>query len=66
MTVQELSFNGFLVDDLDRICDVVSDQARLCAEGRGIVHPLPPALHDDHRSKRKYTRGGHKKLKVRL
>lgn len=65
VTVHELSYNGFLVDDLDRICDVVSDHARLCAEGPGIEHPPPPMyLGEDTRSKRKYTRGGHKKLKV--
>jgi hypothetical protein len=64
VSVQELSFNGFLVDDLDRICDVVSDHARLCAEGPGIEHPPPPHHGDESRSKRKYTRGGHKKLKV--
>jgi len=64
VSVRELSFNGFLVDDLDRICDVVSDHARLCAEGPGIEHPPPHHHGDESRSKRKYTRGGHKKLKV--
>ena len=71
LTVHELSMDGYLVDDMDSICDVLSDQARVVALGPGIEPlplprnpPPPPLPAEEGRTKRKYTRGGHKKLKV--
>ena len=69
LTVHELSLNGYLVDDVDSICDVLTDQSRVVALGPGIAPPPPQrpvslAPPDEGRAKRKYTRGGHKKLKV--
>jgi len=66
LMVDELSFNGYLVDDVDSICDVLSDECRLIAIGPGIEPPPTRSSGPDEsgRTKRKYTRGGHKKLKV--
>mmetsp|Transcript_32887 Transcript_32887/g.38601 ORF Transcript_32887/g.38601 Transcript_32887/m.38601 type:complete len:329 (-) Transcript_32887:60-1046(-) len=68
ITVTELSWNGSLLDDDDKICDVVDNFAQLVAAGPGIEPVAPKQSSIDHngdtRTKRKYTRGGHKKLKL--
>ena len=77
LTVHEFSYNGYLVDDLDAISDVLQDQSHLLAMGPGIEPPAPPRQHasggggsggaasaEEMRTKRKYARGGHKKMKI--
>lgn len=70
VTVIEITCSGLLLSDDDRIADVIPDQSLLMATGHGIeaVADLPPVASSEPlecgRSKRKYTRGGHKKLKL--
>jgi hypothetical protein len=69
LIVVDFTTQGFLLDDSDAVDDVVTDQSRVVAHGPGCAadaFPLPRISEpvDDDRPKRKYARGGHKKLKM--